>query len=127
MPPYVPLVAVPLRRPGMKLQRNTPALRESLSCGVSAASDVGGLFTVALRRRVKAYYFWLTRNFCCKCVHESFFVLSSDAELLLAVQVQQVAQSFSEVIDRVDGQLYPEMRRVWVCDRDLQHDFLAAL
>jgi hypothetical protein len=94
---------------------------------VSAAADVGGLFTVALRRRMKAYYFWLTRNFGCKCVRESFFVLSSDAALLLAMQVQQVAQIFSEVVDCVDGQLYPEMRRVYVGDRDLQHDFSAAI
>ena len=88
---------------------------------------MGGLFTVALRRRVKAYYFWLTRNFGCKCVRESFFVLPSNAALLLAVQVQQVAQIFSEVVDCVDGQLYPEMPRVWVRDRDLKDGFSATV
>jgi hypothetical protein len=93
---------------------------------VSAAADVGGLFTVALGRRVKAYYFWLTRNFAYKCIRESFFVLLSDAALLLAVQVQQVAQIFSEVVDCVDGQLYPEMRGVWVGDRDLHGRFLCS-
>ena len=71
-----------------------PALREPFSCEVSAAADVGGLFTVAVRRRVKAYYFWLTRNFGCKCIRESFFVLSSDAALLLAMQVQAGSADF---------------------------------
>ena len=43
------------------------------------------------------------------------------------MQVQQVAQIFSEVVDCVDGQLDSEVCGVWVCDRNLQHSFSAAV
>jgi hypothetical protein len=36
-------------------------------------------------------------------------VLASDAALLLAVQVQEVAEIFFEVVDRIDGELNPEV------------------
>ena len=78
-------------------------------------------------RRVKLYD--LLRSFwsCFECVCESGFVLASYAALLLAVQVQEVAEVFSEVVDCVDGQLDAEVCGVGICDRDLQYGFSASV
>ena len=53
-------------------------------------------------------------------------MLFTDGALLLAVQVQKVAQGFCQIVDRVYGQLDAEVCGVGVGDRDLQHSFLCS-
>jgi len=58
---------------------------------------------------------------------ERLFVLSAYAALFLAMQVQEIAEIFRESVDGVYGELDPEVRGVGICDRDLQHNFSAAV
>ena len=58
---------------------------------------------------------------------EVFFVLATNTALLFAVEMQHVAQVFSKVPDCVYGDLDAEVRRVCICDRDLEDSFAAAV
>ena len=61
-----------------------------------------------------------------KSALQIFFVVSAKVALAFAMQVQEVAEIFFEVVDGVDGQLDAEVRRVGVRDWNLQRGLAAA-
>jgi len=76
---------------------------------------------------VKAYDVLVSGRRGGDCVCEVFFVLAADAALLFAMEMQHVAQVFSEVPDCVYRELNAEVRGVGIRDRDLKGGFSAAV
>ena len=54
-------------------------------------------------------------------------MLSANAALLFAVQVQEIPQVFSKVVDCVKGELNAEVCGVGIRDRDLKDGFSATV
>ena len=61
-----------------------------------------------------------------KSALQIFLVVSAKGALAFAVQVQEVAEIFFEIVDGVDGQLDSEVRRIGVRDWNLQRGLAAA-
>ncbi len=61
-----------------------------------------------------------------KSAFQIVVVLSAKGSLPVAVQVQQIAKILFEIVDGVDGQLDTEVRRVGVCDWNLQRGLAAS-
>ena len=89
---------------------------------MTAAVWVVGLFTVAPGRRVKPYDVLVTGPRSRNCVREVFFVLASDAALLLAMKVQQEPQVFPQVVDSLARPVDREVCGVRIRGRDVVYE-----